>query len=89
MLFVNWLKNGGMKKMTREYNFPLPHHFSAFEVMYAPNWLQAMCVWDRLPKDLRDLIMDAYNKSVGLTLEKEDLDRIDDDTWSQIVVLFS
>lgn len=73
----------------RQYNFHLPYSFSSWQVQFAPGRLQSMGVWDKLPADLRELIMEAYNRGLGFTLLKEDLDKIDNDTWEQIEPLFA
>jgi len=75
--------------MERNYNFPVPYHFSAFEVSFAPGRLQSMGIWDLLPRYMRTEIMEAYNRRAGYTLTREDLDNINDEAWEKISLLFS
>ena len=75
--------------MSRKYTFTLPHHFSSFEVQFAPERLKELGIWDDLPENFQNLITDAVNDHNSLDLTKEDLDEIDDTTWDKISQLFT
>lgn len=72
----------------RHYDFPLPHHFSKWEMQFAPDRLKSVGLWDDLPRYLRLEIMEAYNKGVGYTLTRQDLDNINDDVWERAQDVF-
>lgn len=69
----------------REYPFELPQHISGFIVGFIPQELQDAGLWDKTPDSLKDKI--AASGWAGIEITKEDLDPIDDETWTSMLVL--
>ena len=68
----------------RKYDFKLPYHLSAVKVFYAEGELKREGLWEHLPKNLQDAMEHAKSKWYPLTITEQELDELDDGTWSKI-----
>lgn len=70
--------------MARVYHFDLPYTMSASNVFYGVKLLKGEGAFARLPKDIQVKMEKANANWHPLKVHKEDLDRIDDQTWTSI-----
>jgi len=75
------------KPIVRKYNFPLPIVIGSFKANFVPGILKDDGLWDACPADIRDLFENHGNDDVTLT--KEMLDEIDNETWAKLKARFA
>lgn len=66
----------------RKYHFPLPYKLGRIKIPFAISTLKKEGVWDNIPRHLRRKMETAGWSGVRIT--KDDLDQLDDKTWSLI-----
>jgi len=71
----------------RSYEFDIPVHINGFYAGFVPSKLAEANLWNPLPNSVQDKMNDAATHGTELVLTKEDLDSIDDHTWSGILAL--
>lgn len=74
----------GEEKHDRTYHFPLPYKILAVYLHYGIVQLKQEGVFHKLPRDMQQKWTRASEQWHDIRVTKEDLDRIDDDTWSRI-----
>lgn len=73
-----------MAKDYRVYDFQLPYEIGSFYLSMGMYQLKEEGILDRLPEDLQDRVNEAVETGSGIVVEKEDLDKIDEDTWTRL-----
>lgn len=68
----------------RIYLFPLPYKILAVYLVYGMKQLKAEGIFQKLPKDLQQKWVKAASHWHDIRVTSEDLDRIDDSSWSKI-----
>jgi hypothetical protein len=68
----------------RIYDFPLPYVMTATIVFYAVPELQREGAFSRLPQDIQERLLKARDQWHSLRITADDLNRIDDATWTRI-----
>jgi len=75
------------KPVTRKYNFPLPIVIGSFKANFVPGILKDDGLWDHCPDNIKDCFENHGNDDVTLT--KEMLDGIDNETWGKLKARFA
>ena len=66
----------------RRYDFDVPVVIGNFKAAFVPGYLKNDGLWDHIPKHIQDKFLNMGWSDVTIT--KEDLDSIDDQTWKKI-----
>ena len=70
--------------MARVYHFELPYKILSAYLKYGHDALTSAGLFQRLPADLQSKWLRAQELEHDLRVSEDDLDRIDDHTWTQI-----
>ena len=70
--------------MARTYNFTLPYTIDKATVYWGYFKLESQGIFQALPSDLQQQFIDARNNGQPVTVTQDDLDEIDDDTWTKL-----
>jgi hypothetical protein len=68
----------------RDYKFALPYSIPAVYLHYGIRQLKSEGVFQKLPKDMQQKWTHAMDAWHAVRVTKEDLDRIDNDSWTKI-----